>query len=142
MLVIRRRAELAAAAGETVNAFWFEDSKWKGTAQSGAAVGIYEGQIEQQPTPEPQQSAPEGADPELGERIWQGMSKALKSDIGTQSFDTWIRPIKPLGALNGELYLQIPSDDFAHVGDRYEIARFLPAGVQEIHLLSATGAAA
>jgi hypothetical protein len=140
MLVIQRRAELAAAAGETVNAFWFEDSKWKGQMQSPASVGMYRPEAHE-PEPEPVPLAPEGADAELATRIWQGMSKALKGELPTQSFDTWIRPIKPIGALNGELYLQIPSHDFDHVSDRYDIARFLPAGVAEIRLLSATEAA-
>jgi hypothetical protein len=142
MLVIRRRAELAIAHGETVNAFWFEDSKWKGEMASPATIGMAKPEaLKPSPELEPVQLTPEGADLELATRIWQGVSKALKSELPVQSFDTWIRPIKPLGALNGELYLQIPSQDFAHVGDRYDLARFLPAGVGEIRLVSATEAA-
>ena len=168
MLLIRRRAELAMQAGEPVNAFWFEDSKWK-SAPTSASVGVRKIpdcpicenrrmvvnevggtrmalQCECVTGPkddeEAAETAPEGVDTELGARIWTGINKALKSAIPAQSYETWIRPIRPLGALNGELYLQIPSPDFAHVGDRYDIARFLPAGVEEIHLLSATGAAA
>ncbi len=34
------RAELAIAHGETVNAFWFEDSKWKGEMASPATIGM------------------------------------------------------------------------------------------------------
>lgn len=148
MLVIRRRAEIAAQAGETVNAFWFEDSKWKSDEQGKPSVadrknvGIYNSAYsvpKEEPEPE---KAPEGADTELGQRIWQGINKALKSELPAGSWDLWIRPIKPLGALNGELYLQIPTPDFAHVGDRYDIAKFLPAGVTVVRLLSATGAAA
>lgn len=139
MLLIERQASLSQQRGEVVNPFWFEDSKWK-SAPSPAAVGVYRG--DDKPAGVDAETAPDGVDTELGARIWTGINKALKSELPVQSYDTWIRPIKPLGALNGELYLQIPSPDFAHVADRYDIASFLPAGVQEIHLLSATGAAA
>lgn len=168
MLLIRHQAELAPARGETVNAFWFEDSKWKSTP-ARAMAGM--SKLPKMPDcpicknrrmvvnevggtrmalqcecvtghkAESAEKAPDGVDTELGARIWIGMDKALKSELGVQSYETWIKPIKPLGALNGELYLQIPSPDFALVGDRYEIAKFLPAGVDQIHLLSATGAA-
>ncbi|MDW5266925.1 MULTISPECIES: helix-turn-helix domain-containing protein [Acidobacteriaceae] len=139
MLLIERQASLSQERGEPVNSFWFEDSKWKG-APSPAAVGVYQG--DDKPAEVEAESAPEGVDTELGARIWTGMNKALKSELGIQSYETWIKPIKPLGAMNGELYLQIPSPDFAHVADRYDIASFLPAGVEQVHLLSATGAAA
>lgn len=163
MLVIRRKAELAIAAGETVNAFWFEDSKWKADRTEvglnklpdcaacgnrrmvlkdvgGTRMAL---QCECMGKPaEAAENAPEGVDPELGARIWTGMSKALKGELSAQSYETWIKPIRPLGTLNGELYLQIPTKDFSHVGDRYEIARFLPEGIGEIHLLSREGVAA
>lgn len=164
MLLIRRQAEMSS---DPVNAFWFEDSKWK-SGPSPASVGVRKMPdcpicenrrmvvnevggtrmalqcecVTGRKAEELAETAPEGVDTELGARIWTGINKALKSELGAQSYDTWIRPIKPLGALNGELYLQIPSPDFANVGDRYDIARFLPAGVDGIHLLSATGAAA
>jgi len=147
MLLIERQASLSQERGEVVNAFWFEDSKWKGASAPAShsrpdpTVGMPKAAPET-PEDESEHAVPAGADTELGARIWNGMNKALKSELPVHSYDTWIRPIKPLGAMNGELYLQIPSPDFAHVADRYDIASFLPAGVEEIHLLSATGVAA
>jgi hypothetical protein len=54
------------------------------------------------------------------------MKKALRAAIGPQSFDTWIRPITPLGVVETELYLQLPSPDFQDVPNKYDIAAYLP----------------
>jgi len=147
MLRIESAAVAAKGRGIPINNFWFQDDKWTGLAapttnsRPDPTVGMLKSDA---PPPEDglEEVVPPGADTELGARIWNGMNKALKSELPIQSYETWIKPIKPLGAMNGELYLQIPSPDFAHVADRYDIASFLPAGVEEIRLLSATGVAA
>lgn len=133
MLLIKRQAEIAQQRGETVNAFWFEDSKWKGSSLP-AAVGIYR----DQPTvePEPGESTPDGADTELGQRVWDGMRNAIKKAIGTVSFQTWVSPIRQLGILDGELFIELPNDSFSHVSDRYEFSNYLPHSVRELHILT------
>jgi hypothetical protein len=90
----------------------------------------------------PSATAPEGADADLGVRIWAGMSKALKDAIGPQSFDTWIKPIKPLWVVKDELVLQIPTVDFEHIADRYGISDYLPPALARLRVLTAKGCAA
>jgi hypothetical protein len=134
MLRIRRQAELAPERGETVNWMWFEDSRWKASPIERQVLATPQMRAAEQP--------PTGVDIESGDRVWNGMSKAAKGVVGPQCFDTWIRPIKAKGILDGVLYLQIPSDDFSHVPARYDFAQYLPAGVNEVRILNGMGVAA
>lgn len=141
-LLIEGLAVKSQARGEPVNAFWFEDSKWKGAAVANpAAIGMHRPDAVVEPQPEPA-AAPEGADTETGRRVWEGMAKAIKAAIGPKSFETWVSPFRQLGILDGVIYLEMPSDNFEHVPDRYELANYLPPTVGEIRFVMGKGRAA
>lgn len=131
-------AKKAQAQGMVINHFWLADSKWRGAltgTRPDATVGMRKDVQAIEPEALP---VPAGADTELGRSVWEGMKKAIKAQIGPQSFETWVRPIKPLGVLEGELYLQLPSPEFEHVPGQYEISNYLPPTMRSvIHVTTA-----
>lgn len=149
LMVIERTARSAIEAGETVNRFWFEDSKWKGVdapngKRADPTIGAFDPAELAAITKriEERHAVPEDADLEAGARVWIGMSEAIKAQIGPQSWDTWIRPFRQAGVVDGVLYLKMPNELFANVPDRYEIAEYLPQGIADIRFLMAEGCAA
>ena len=132
----------ALQRGEKVNRFWFEDGKWRlapASAMSAATVGMALNRADEaddvgQPV------IPEGADTDLGGRVWSGMRRALSTGpnaISRQSFDTWIKPLEQRGVLDGVLYLEMPNVEFSEVASRYELEGFLPAAVGQVKLVVA-----
>jgi DnaA N-terminal domain/Helix-turn-helix domain len=142
MLKLEDIAKAAQMRGTVINQFWFADSKWRGTEARNAfrpdpAIGMRKVHDILAPRAEEEQ-IPAGVDTELARSVWEGMKKEIKAQIGPGSFETWVRPIKPLGVMNGELYLQIPNADFAHVPGRYEISNYLPPTMSStIHVTTA-----
>jgi len=45
-------------------------------------------------------------------KIWQTVLQSLKEKVNPQSFETWIKPIKPLSLENNELKVQVPNRFF------------------------------
>ena len=50
---------------------------------------------------------------------WVRILAALEKKINRQSFETWLKPTRFSRVEDRTLYVRIPSNDFAHVGDRY-----------------------
>ena len=44
--------------------------------------------------------------------VWQTVRKSLKTDMQSQSFNTWIAPIRPVALNNDELILEVPNQFF------------------------------
>ena len=90
---------------------------------------------ERELVPEP---VPEGVDVARGVALWAEMRARLEAMVPKQSFDTWLRPLRAEGVLDGVLYLRIPSRQFEHLVDKYEdeFADVLPEGVVQVVLLS------
>jgi hypothetical protein len=129
MLVIQRKAELAKAAGETVNRFWFEDGKYEAPTFADRKDVGYAPQPVQEARPADE--IPEGVDPDAGEALWAPVRVGAAAEINRQSFETWVKPMRPIGVKDDVLYMRVPSDEFTDVCDRYSevFAKFLPASV-------------
>ena len=50
---------------------------------------------------------------------WVRVLGALEKKINRQSFETWLKPTRFSHVTGKTMYVRIPSEDFAHVGDRY-----------------------
>lgn len=50
---------------------------------------------------------------------WVRILAALEKKINRQSFETWLKPTRFSRVEGRTLYVRLPSEDFAHVGDRY-----------------------
>ncbi len=50
---------------------------------------------------------------------WVRILAALEKKINRQSFETWLKPTRYSRVEDRILFVRIPSNDFAHVGDRY-----------------------
>jgi hypothetical protein len=130
MLVIQRKAELAKHAGETVNRFWFEDGKYEALSfAEHKNVGVYRETAERERIPA--EAAPADVDVDAGAVMWANVSKGAAAEINVQSFQTWVKPMRPIGVKDDVLYMRVPSDEFTEVCDRYcdVFAKFLPAMV-------------
>lgn len=43
------------------------------------------------------------------EELWSSILESIKEEIPEQSFETWIKPIKPISLINDEFNLQVPN---------------------------------
>ncbi len=106
-----------------------------------ARVILYGKQPEQQKLPQPAgDPIPPLLDSEGGKKAWTALLDALAGKISRSSFDTWLKPLRALGAKDRVLYVQVPTPEFKHVAEKYgnEIStaiRALGLAVDDIRLI-------
>lgn len=96
-----------------INRFWFEDGVWRET------FAYTEARAERQsksklPAPAPLPRLEIRADDP-----WKKILGVLARRINPHSFETWLKPLRYLGEANDVLYVCIPTEEFAHAGDKY-----------------------
>lgn len=52
-------------------------------------------------------------------RAWEYIRDYTKSRISPHSFDTWLKPLRPAGLWQRKLYVQVPTNEFRHVGEKF-----------------------
>jgi DNA-binding HxlR family transcriptional regulator len=55
----------------------------------------------------------------LADAAWRAIRAALEKKVLPQSFETWIKPVRAVDFVDGELCLRVPSPEFQHIGDKY-----------------------
>lgn len=73
---------------------------------------------------EPRQESPEMVQRRLesgkrAELAWEYVRDYLKHRTNPVSFDTWIKPLRPVSLDGGVLTLRMPNAEFKHVGDKF-----------------------
>jgi len=64
-------------------------------------------------------SLPANLDKEGGREVWKETLSKLSKRVNPHSYDTWLKPIKAAGISGRTLYVQLPTPDFSHVGEKY-----------------------
>ena len=57
--------------------------------------------------------------PVVADTTWRAIRGALEKHIPRPSFETWIKPTRGLDAIDGKLYVRVPSIEFQHLGEKY-----------------------
>ena len=132
-----QRAEAAQERGDTVNAFWFLDLKWKRSPKpSSAEIGTYRpGSSIDTDVNVPRQESSRACDPaeaEAASRYWNQIVESLRSSLVPHTFRTWVAPIRPICVFGEVLHLALPSGEFIGADSRYRFAEHLPAGLKGI----------
>jgi len=79
---------------------------------SQASVGTYKGELTPEPQPEPEaQEEARGA--------WNAILGKVRTHILKQSFDTWLKPLKGIRIVDGQLLVMAPGPEFMHLGKKY-----------------------
>jgi DNA-binding HxlR family transcriptional regulator len=50
---------------------------------------------------------------------WRAVTEVLEKQVIRQAYETWIKPTRGLDAIDGKLYVQVPSREFQYIGDKY-----------------------
>jgi len=99
---------------------WLTQEQNRAPAQpasaSSANVGV---RHTPEPEPVPRVTLPADLDKNKGREAWKAIADTVEVQINPHSFDTWIRPLRSLGVSGATLYIQIPTKEFSHVGDKY-----------------------
>ena len=144
--LIEERARIAIERGATVNAFWFEDGKWKESKASPASIGVYRPDASSVPTAavskQTDMVAASAEELELGQRSWTAMKTAMKQALPFGTFETWVRPIHAVGAVAGVLVLELPSIHFEGADVRYRFNEYLVPELTQVRCVIAETIAA
>ena len=67
-------------------------------------------------------------DKRAGEKTWAYVSEGLRRKINAHSYDTWIKPMRALGADDTTLFVAVPTTEFLYVAEKFraELAELTP----------------
>jgi hypothetical protein len=113
---------LQQAQGEEdpVTRFWFEDGRWRpqrSRCSGEASLGTL-----RNPPPEPKVERvklPPDIQQEKGRAVWSAIDAAAAKQINKRSYETWIKPLRPIGVSGKVLYVKVPAPEFKLIGQKY-----------------------
>jgi len=62
---------------------------------------------------------PEGLDLDSGKQVLTAIREYLEDHVDPHGFDTWLKPLKAIGCVDGELWIQTPNQESKEIVKRY-----------------------